>query len=152
MAHPTSPYTVSGGLLARDDFRTACGARDFAAVFRLMKKYDGASQDRIASPVDGLTQSRVSRIMRGEDRIASLDLIERIADSLRVPGGYFRLAPRPWEASAVAVPAGEDRRPTAAFQAVPSPGPAVSAVVSESSEPAGLIVDRKLTVDIDVDP
>ena len=33
-----------------------------------MRKYDGASQDRIASPIEGLTQSRVSRVMRGHDR------------------------------------------------------------------------------------
>jgi transcriptional regulator with XRE-family HTH domain len=64
-----------------------------------MRKYDGASQDKIASPVAGLTQSRVSKIMRGVDRIAALDLIERIADALRIPGPVLGLAPRPWEAA-----------------------------------------------------
>lgn len=49
-------YSVSPHLLAREDFRAACAARDFGTVFRMMKKYDGASQDRICSPVEGLAQ------------------------------------------------------------------------------------------------
>lgn len=92
-----SAYQVSAALLARDDFRAACRERDFRTVFQLMRKYDGASQDRISSPVEGLTQSRVSRIMRGDDRVASLDLIERIVDSLQIPGSYVGLVPRAWE-------------------------------------------------------
>jgi hypothetical protein len=90
-------YRVSQDLLARDDFRAACSARDFAEIFRLMQKWDGASQDRICSPVDGLSQSRVSKIMRGEDRIAGIEIIERIVDSLRIPGQYLGLATREWE-------------------------------------------------------
>jgi hypothetical protein len=97
MAQPAPPYAVSPELLARGEFRAACEARDFQTIFRLMRKYDGASQDRVSSPVPGLTQSRVSRVMSGESRIASLTLVERIADALRIPGAYFLLAPRPWE-------------------------------------------------------
>lgn len=93
----TGSYTVSPELLAREEFQAACQTRDFAELFRLMRKYDGASQDRIASPVDGLTQSRVSRIIRGSDHIASLELIQRIADALHIPGQYLGLAPRAWE-------------------------------------------------------
>ena len=119
-------YRVSAALLAREDFRAAFQARDFAIVFRLMKKYDGASQDRISSPVDGLTQSRVSRIMRGDDRVASLDVIERIVDSLGIPGSYVGLAPRDWElpdvASAVNGATVTALHPRAATQApVPAP-------------------------------
>ncbi len=91
------PYTVSARLLAREDMRAALAARDFGTAFRLMKKYDAASQDRIASAVEGLDQSRVSKIVHGRDRVASLELIERIADGLRVPGRLLGLAPRPWE-------------------------------------------------------
>src|SRR3954452_10391276 len=85
-------YRVSPKLLAREDFRAACAARDFGAVFHLMRKYDGASQDRISSPVEGLTQSRVSRIMRGDDRVSGLDVVERIIDALGIPGSYVGLA------------------------------------------------------------
>ncbi len=97
MPSALGPYTVSPELLAREEMRTALTAHDFTAAFRLMRKYDGASQDRIASPIAGMTQGRVSKIMRGEDRVASFELIERIADGLRVPGLLLRLAPRPWE-------------------------------------------------------
>jgi hypothetical protein len=93
----STAYRVTPPLLAREDFRAACTARDFGALFALMKKYDGASQDRISSPVEGLTQSRVSRIMHGDDRVSSLDLIERIVDGLRIPGSYLGLAAREWE-------------------------------------------------------
>lgn len=91
-------YTVSPALLAREDFRAACTGRDFGQMFKLIRQWDGASQDRMSSPVEGLSQSRVSKIMKGEEKIASLDLIERIADSLRIPGDYFGLLPRQWEA------------------------------------------------------
>jgi hypothetical protein len=46
------PYQVSPQLLAREDFKVACFERNFGEVFRLMRKYDGASQDRLASLVD----------------------------------------------------------------------------------------------------
>jgi len=131
------PYTVAAETLARDEKRAALRARDFGAVFRLMKKWDGASQDRIASPVEGLTQSRVSRIMRGEDRIMSLELIERIADAHHIPGALLGLAPRPWESPATA-PAARTEPAT----------PAASA----ASAPAGEIVERSLQIDIEVDP
>lgn len=130
---PVGSYRVSAELLARPEFRAACAVRDFGAVFRLMRKYDGASQDRISSPVDGLSQSRVSRIVRGEDRIASLDLIERIADALRIPGGYFGLAPRRWEtqtkAPALAPGKAPNQAATAARTPVPVTPPAAGLVV-----------------------
>ncbi len=140
----TGPYTVSPQLLDRDDMRAALNTRDFGTIFRLLKKYDGASQDRIASPVDGLTQSRVSRIMRDQERIISIDLIERIADALRIPGHLLRLAQRPWEQPA----------PTGA---VPAQTPAASVPVSETApaapagdeQPRGT-EDHSLTVDLDI--
>ncbi len=128
---PAGLYRVSAELLARPEFRAACSIRDFGAIFKLMRKYDGASQDRISSPIEGLSQSRVSRIARGEDHIASLDLIERIADALRIPGGYFRLAPRPWETSAKAVVLEPASAP------VSSPAP----LTSRTPSPGGLVVE-----------
>ncbi|WP_254668618.1 peptide deformylase [Frankia sp. CgS1] len=121
-----------------------------------MKKYDGASQNRIASPVEGLSQSRVSRIMQGEDHIARLSLIERITDALRIPGSYFHLAARPWEAARdvreppgpPTVPAGSGPTPVA-HVATPSvdPAPAPGPVVAESPGrlppgPGGLVVEE----------
>jgi len=78
MQTQSSPtYAVSPELLAREDFKAACLDRNFREVFRLMRKYDGVSQDRMSSPVEGLTQSRISRIMRDKERITTVDVIER---------------------------------------------------------------------------
>ncbi|WP_261565721.1 peptide deformylase [Frankia gtarii] len=159
MSYESGPYRVSRVLLARPDFRTACETRDFRMAFRLMKKYDGASQNRIASPVEGLSQSRVSRIMQGEDHIARLSLIERIADALRIPGAYFHLAARPWEATGepgdgVPRTRGTGARPAGPGGEVPPPpggaaSPIAAAAPAESSRTArggpdsgGLVVEE----------
>jgi tetratricopeptide (TPR) repeat protein len=84
------------GLLRRPDFVTACGARDFAAVFAMVRKYAGISQVRIAAALD-MTPSRVGEVIRRQRQITSLDVIERISDRLRIPGWMLGLAPRPWE-------------------------------------------------------
>jgi peptide deformylase len=124
MTDAPGPYTVSAELKARDDFRAACAARDFGTIFRLMRKYDGASQDRIASPVEGLSQGRVSRIMHDKDRIARLALVERIADAHRIPGSYFQLAPRPWETDEPAP--GTPAQPAGPPEAGPEPAAVAS--------------------------
>lgn len=97
MSQASTLYTVSPSLLQRPQMRAALRSRDFQTAFRLMRQYDGASQERIASVVEGLTQGRVSRVMSGRDRLASLDLIERLADGLRIPGELLGLASRSWE-------------------------------------------------------
>jgi hypothetical protein len=141
----TTGYRVSAKLLAREDFQAACASRNFGDMFRLMRQWDGASQDKISSPVEGLTQSRVSRIMRGDDRVAGIELVERIIDSLRIPGHYVGLAPRPWENEPSEV---LEPEVTAVYPAQRTPSArelaAVAAPVQRVSEPA-----RKLSL---VDP
>jgi transcriptional regulator with XRE-family HTH domain len=137
MQPQSSPtYTLSPQLLAREDFRTACHQRDFGEVFRLMRKYEGVSQDKMSAPIDGLGQSRISRIMNNKERITSVEVMERIADALRIPGDYFRLAPRAWEAAT----------PPADLSVVHDTPPTVV------REPAGELIDRRLSLDIDVAP
>ncbi|MBI1758272.1 MAG: helix-turn-helix transcriptional regulator [Actinobacteria bacterium] len=152
--HGQATYRVSPELLAREDFRAACTGRNFAEVFRLMRKWDGASQDRISSPVDGLTQSRVSRIIRGEDRIASLDVIERIIDALHIPGSYVGLAPRPWEAEGLRVRAGTVPAPArageVAARAQVAAAESGSRSVTATAARAGDVLDHGLTLDIEI--
>src|ERR687885_2354599 len=90
--HPSLPR----GLLQRPDFVAACGARDFGAVFRLVRKYGGISQVRIAAALD-MTPSRVGEVIHGQRQITSLDVIERVSDRLGIPGRMLGLAVRPWE-------------------------------------------------------
>ena len=136
---PSPTYTVSPQLLAREDFQAACRERDFGAVFRMMRKYDGVSQDKISSPVEGLSQSRMSKIMSDKERITTIDVIERIADALHIPGSYLRLAPLDWE---------ENDTPTDLSIVAATTPPAQA----QAQEPAGEVIDRRLSVVIDVAP
>lgn len=136
-------YTVSEDLLARADFQQACADRDFARVFHLMRQWDHASQDRIAAPIEGMTQSRVSRIMTKKDRIATAEVMERVADGLHIPGSFLGLAPRRWE--------NHDPNRT-------STEPAASGASTAQRPPAGSVasvgelMDERLDVTLDVFP
>lgn len=98
MTHPgpTQGPLLSAELLARDDLRLALVEHDFASAFRLVKKYGGLSQNRIASACQ-LTPGKVSTIMSGCQKVTSFEVITRIADGLRIPGHLIGLAARPWE-------------------------------------------------------
>lgn len=93
-----TPARAPSELLCRTEFVTACAARDFGAVFHLLRKYAGISQVRIAAAVD-MTPSRVGEVIRGQREITSLDVVERISDRLRIPGGMLGLAARAWESA-----------------------------------------------------
>ncbi|MFD3409818.1 helix-turn-helix domain-containing protein [Streptomyces cyaneofuscatus] len=92
----TTPGLLTPDVLDRADVRAALIEHDFAAVFTLIKKWGGLSQNRIASACR-LTPGKVSTIINGTQRVTSFDVVCRIADGLRVPGRLLGLAPRPWE-------------------------------------------------------
>jgi transcriptional regulator with XRE-family HTH domain len=92
-----STATLRADLLDRRDFRQALRARDFGMVFRLLRRHQGTTQAQIAAAT-GLTQGRVSKLMSDlQMRVMHIDVIERIADGLRIPGVMVGLAARPWE-------------------------------------------------------
>ncbi|MFJ6695577.1 helix-turn-helix domain-containing protein [Streptomyces sp. NPDC091272] len=88
-------------LLASAEWQDACRRRDFARVFRLVKVKAGIYPSRIAS-LCGMTPSRVGEIMAGRRSLAHIDVIERVADGLRIPGAMLGLAHRSWEIPAPA--------------------------------------------------
>ncbi|WP_405597582.1 hypothetical protein OG741_13930 [Streptomyces sp. NBC_01410] len=92
----TTPGPLAAEVLDRDDIRRALAEHDFAAVFTLVKKWGGLSQNRIAVSCE-LTPGKVSTIISGSQRVTSFDVVCRIADGLRIPGNLLGLAPRPWE-------------------------------------------------------
>jgi transcriptional regulator with XRE-family HTH domain/tetratricopeptide (TPR) repeat protein len=60
-------------------------ARDVGALFRLARRYAGASQHRIATAT-GVPQSRVSELMNDRGGpVNSIDVLLRIADGLNLP-------------------------------------------------------------------
>jgi transcriptional regulator with XRE-family HTH domain len=58
--------------------------RDMGRVFRLVRQYTGASQTQLAIAC-GMTQGKISDIMRDVQRVIALDVFERIADGLNMP-------------------------------------------------------------------
>lgn len=84
-------------LLGRGDFITACNERNFCEIFRLIKKYAGYSSSKIARLLE-TTPSHIGRVLNGKGAITTIDVIERAADGLHIPGSLLGLASRTWEA------------------------------------------------------
>jgi transcriptional regulator with XRE-family HTH domain len=92
-----SRITINAVLLGRVDVRSALRCRDFGTEFRLLRQHQGTTQAQIAAAT-GLTQGRVSKLMSDiQIRIVHIDVIERIADGLQIPGALVGLAARAWE-------------------------------------------------------
>ncbi|MFJ9456400.1 tetratricopeptide repeat protein [Kitasatospora sp. NPDC101447] len=102
MTEARVPDRLPPGLLSSPEMIAACRRRDFAAIFRLLK-LAGIYPSRIARACD-MTPSRVGEVMAGKPRIEKIDVIERIADGLHIPGHMLGLASREWEQEAPAAP------------------------------------------------
>ncbi|MFI5864680.1 XRE family transcriptional regulator [Streptomyces sp. NPDC051546] len=80
----------------------ACKSRDFTALFTIVRRA-GIYPSQIATACR-MTPSRVGEIIAGRRAIEKMDLIERIADGLRIPGSLLGLADRPWEVASEPAP------------------------------------------------
>ncbi|MFE4973092.1 hypothetical protein ACFRAR_13380 [Kitasatospora sp. NPDC056651] len=120
MTEARVPDRLPSSLLSNPEMITACRRRDFATVFRLLK-LAGIYPSLIARACD-MTPSRVGEVMAGKPKIEKIDLIERIADGLHIPGHMLGLASRGWEQEA-AVPHLRHRspEPSARGQALSAP-------------------------------
>ncbi|MFD0635404.1 helix-turn-helix transcriptional regulator [Catenulispora yoronensis] len=105
---------LSDYLRASEEMRQALAERDIGTVFELLNKRGGVSLRALGAAV-GMTGSRVLEIVNGDRRVEKLEVFERIADALRVPGLQLGLAPRPWESHEQApLESAGDRRTTLA--------------------------------------
>ncbi|MFD9062904.1 hypothetical protein ACFVZ3_15470 [Kitasatospora purpeofusca] len=95
MTEARVPDRLPAALLSHPEMITACRRRDFASVFRLLK-LAGIYPSLIARACD-MTPSRVGEVISGKRKIEKIDLIERIADGLHIPGRMLGLSDRPWE-------------------------------------------------------
>lgn len=98
MEYPPSPGELPRALLADARVCDALKRRDFTTVFAIAHSI-GMSYNKLAEAVD-ISAERISQIAKGKRRVTSLEVIERIADGLRIPGERLGLAARPWEKAA----------------------------------------------------
>jgi hypothetical protein len=102
MVSMDGPRELPSTLLTRPEMVAACRSRDFGTIFTLVKRHAGIYPARIAA-LCGMTPSRVGEIMTGHRGLAHIDVIERVADGLRIPGAMLGLAQRRWEIPPAAV-------------------------------------------------
>jgi tetratricopeptide (TPR) repeat protein len=116
MPEPFRLQELPAGLLTNPEMIKACRLRNFTCVFMLVKAHAGIYPSMIARRCD-LTPSRVGEVMAGRRQLQHMDVIERIADGLRIPGHMLGLARRPWETPPVL--ATEHRKPPEAVATEP---------------------------------
>src|SRR2546421_3592113 len=85
MAGPAADLIeIPATLWQRAAMTEALSNRDMGRVFQLVRQYAGASQTQLAI-VCGMTQGKISDIMRDRHRVTALEVFERIADGLNMP-------------------------------------------------------------------
>lgn len=97
------PGRANGLIVIPDSFwqrpETVAALRDRAIgrFFALVQQYTGASQTQIGMACGGMTQGKISDIMRGAQEVKHLEKFEEIADGLNMPDSarvILGLAPR----------------------------------------------------------
>jgi hypothetical protein len=68
----------------QEDLCRALEARDVAEILRLIQRYGGVSQVRLANAT-GMGQGRVNEIINGHRQVTGLDVFERIANGVSMP-------------------------------------------------------------------
>ncbi|WP_432094040.1 hypothetical protein [Streptomyces sp. bgisy100] len=96
MPEPPRSKELPVSLLTAPVMIEACQVRDFGRIFQLVKARAGIYPSMIARRCD-LTPSRVGEVIAGRRQLLHMDVIERIADGLRIPGHMLGLARRAWE-------------------------------------------------------
>ena len=98
MTETNSASLMSDYLRSSPQMVRALEQRDIGAVFDLLHRRGGVTLRALGAAV-GMTASRVQEIARGQRKVTSIEVLERIADALRVPGVQLGLAARAWEAT-----------------------------------------------------
>jgi transcriptional regulator with XRE-family HTH domain len=149
----TDLIEIPDAFWARPETIDALRHRDIGRLFRLLSQHTGASQTRLAIACD-MTQPKISGIMRGVARVETLEVFERIADGLSMPGPArvgLGLAPKADQAGTPLTAAGPRGRPGGYIP----PGDAraalpVSAVPDKFFSTGS--ADMEEEVDLEVDP
>lgn len=97
------PGRLPGGVRDHPQVIAACRDRNLGMVFRLVNNLtDGPEQFTPShlARLCGMSPSRVGDYIAGRHQATSVEVLERVADGLRIPGARFGLSPRPWEPKA----------------------------------------------------
>jgi hypothetical protein len=85
------PVEIPAEAWRQNDLCRALQLRDMAEVLRLVQRYGGVSQVRLANAT-GLAQGRVNEIVNGRRQVTALEVFERIADGVSMPDEARMLA------------------------------------------------------------
>ncbi|MFC9811788.1 helix-turn-helix domain-containing protein [Streptomyces virginiae] len=127
-------HELPTALLTDPQMIDACRVRDFARIFRLVKTRAGIYPSMIARRCE-LTPSRVGEVIAGRRQLLHMDVIERIADGLRIPGHMLGLTRREWETPTVLAvverqPTGPGHPPTELRPLAALPGVGVDSILA----------------------
>jgi hypothetical protein len=100
MARQRPPDYLPREVLMREDFAVACACRDLGELLRIAIKWGcaGFTASHIARRCD-MTISQITDYARRGRRALSIDVFERVADGLAIPGRMLGIGDRPWESS-----------------------------------------------------
>lgn len=98
MARYRPPDYLPAEVLARPDFAAACKRRDLGRILAIAEKYGGAgfTVSHIARRCE-MTVSQVQDYIKRGRQAVSMDIFERVADGLHIPGRMLGMTRRPWE-------------------------------------------------------
>lgn len=93
-----TPDYLPGDVLERPDFVAACAARKLGAMLRIAHTWGGPgfSKNHLARRCQ-MTPSQIQDYMSRGRTALSLEIFERVADGLHIPGGMLGIGDRPWE-------------------------------------------------------
>jgi hypothetical protein len=105
MTRYRAPDYLPREVLERPDFVTACAGRDLGAILGIANKRGGAgfTVSHIARRCE-MTVSQVQDYIKRGRQALSLELFERVADGLHIPGHMLGVTGRPWEDDAGSSP------------------------------------------------
>jgi hypothetical protein len=85
-------------LLGRSDFARACETRDLGAIFRIAIKWGGPgfSPSHLARRCE-MSVGRINDYMKELKHAQSVEVFERVSDSLHIPGAMLGISRREWE-------------------------------------------------------
>jgi hypothetical protein len=100
MAGQRPPDYLPRDVLARADLARACGERDLGAMLGIAMKWGGPgfTASHVARRCE-MTISQVQDYVRRGRQALSIDIFDRVADGLHIPGYMLGISDRPWEDS-----------------------------------------------------